>query len=148
MWMSLSRSCYDGPIVTPPSDTFPSETPPSETPRSHPMLICQLTDLHVCAVGMSCNRVSETNTLTARAFRAVCALRPVPDVVVITRDLTESGIPAEYPNLSPMIRKYLPMPVYVTPGNHHRRDNSRSALRLLPGVPAQPAYLPYAVEAF
>ena len=25
------------------------------------MLICQLTDLHVCAVGVSCNRVSDTN---------------------------------------------------------------------------------------
>ena len=37
------------------------------------MLICQLTDLHVCAPGSPCNRVSETNMFTARAFRLATA---------------------------------------------------------------------------
>src|SRR5580704_4377476 len=89
----------------------------SASPRIHPMLICQLTDLQVCAVGAASNRVSETNMLAVRAFRAVAAMRPAPDVVVITGDLTENGLAAEYANLATMIRRDLPMPVYVIPGN-------------------------------
>jgi 3',5'-cyclic AMP phosphodiesterase CpdA len=112
------------------------------------MLICQLTDLHVCAVGLSSNRVSETNMLTTRAFRAVAGMKPAPDVVVITGDLTESGLPAEYANLVALIRKYLTMPVYVIPGNHDRRDNFRRELAHLSGVTAGPAYVQYAVEDY
>jgi len=112
------------------------------------MLICQLTDLHVCARGASSNRVSETNMLTTRAFRTVAAMRPAPDVVLITGDLTESGMPAEYANLTALIRQYLPLPVYVIPGNHDRRDNFRNALAHLPGVTTDPVYVQYAVEEF
>jgi 3',5'-cyclic AMP phosphodiesterase CpdA len=110
------------------------------------MLICQLTDLHVCAAGAACNRVSETNVFAARAFRAVAAMKPVPDVVVITGDLTESGLPAEYANLAAMIRRDLPMPVYAIPGNHDRRDNFRRDLAHLPGVTADPVYVQYAID--
>ena len=112
------------------------------------MLICQLTDLHVCARGASSNRVSETNMLTTRAFRTVAAMRPAPDVVLITGDLTESGMPAEYANLTALIRQYLPLPVYVIPGNHDRRDNFRNALAHLPDVTTDPVYVQYAVEEF
>ena len=75
------------------------------------MLICQLTDLHVCAAGSAANRVSETNMFAARAFRTVAAMRPAPDVVVMTGDLTENGMPAEYANLAVLIRQHLAMPV-------------------------------------
>jgi Icc protein len=112
------------------------------------MLICQLTDLHVCAVGVSCNRVSDTNMFAVRAFRTVAGMKPAPDVVVITGDLTENGMPAEYANLAALIRQNLPMPVYVIPGNHDRRENFRDALSHLPGVTADPVYVQYAVEDF
>jgi 3',5'-cyclic-AMP phosphodiesterase len=112
------------------------------------MLICQLTDLHVCAVGVSCNRVSDTNMFAVRAFRTVAAMKPAPDVVVITGDLTENGLPAEYANLAALIRQNLPMPVYVIPGNHDRRENFRDALSHLPGVTADPVFVQYAVEDY
>ena len=89
------------------------------------MLICQLTDLHVRPVGMPANRVSETNMFTERAFRAVARLNPRPDVVLITGDLTECGLDAEYAHLNRLLRKLQPMPVFVIPGNHDRRDNLR-----------------------
>ncbi len=110
------------------------------------MLICQLTDLHVRAPGIPASRVSETNMLTDRAFRRVAALRPAPDAVVLTGDLTEIGAPAEYANLAALIRKHLTMPVYVIPGNHDRRDVLRAALPGLPGVTADPFFLQYAVD--
>ena len=110
------------------------------------MLICQLTDLHVRPVGKSASRVSETNMFTERAFRAVARLNPRPDVVLITGDLTECGLDAEYANLAPMLRRWLPMPVFVIPGNHDRRETFRVGLKHLPGVTADPRYIRYAVE--
>ena len=67
------------------------------------MLICQLTDLHVRPVGQPANRVVETNMFTERAFRAVARLSPRPDVVLITGDLTDSGLDAEYANLKRLL---------------------------------------------
>jgi 3',5'-cyclic AMP phosphodiesterase CpdA len=110
------------------------------------MLICQLTDLHVRPRGLAANRVSETNVLTERAFRVVAAFTPRPDVVIITGDLTECGLEAEYANLSAMLGRTLSMPVYVIPGNHDRRDNLRAGLAHLPGVTTDPDYVQYAVE--
>jgi 3',5'-cyclic-AMP phosphodiesterase len=110
------------------------------------MLICQLTDLHVRPVGKPANRVAETNMFTERAFRAVARLSPEPDMVVITGDLTECGLDAEYTNLARLLRKWLPMPVFVIPGNHDRRGNFREGLKHLPGVTADPHYVQYAVE--
>jgi Icc protein len=109
------------------------------------MLICQLTDLHVCAVGSASNRVSETNMFAARAFRTVAALKPAQDVVIITGDLTESGMPAEYATITTLLSQ-LPMPVFVIPGNHDRRDNFRNALAHLPGVTTDPTYVQYTVD--
>src|SRR5262249_18175520 len=112
------------------------------------MLICQLTDLHVRPVGQPANRVVETNIFTERAFRAAAHFTPRPDVVVITGDLTESGQDAEYANVVRMLRKWLPMPVFVIPGNHDRRSAFREALGHLPGVTADPHYVQYAIEDY
>jgi 3',5'-cyclic-AMP phosphodiesterase len=112
------------------------------------MLICQLTDLHVRPVGQPANRVVETNIFTERAFRAAAHFTPRPDVVVITGDLTESGQAAEYANVVRMLRKWLPMPVFVIPGNHDQRSAFREALGHLPGVTADPRYVQYAVEDY
>lgn len=112
------------------------------------MLICQLTDLHVRPVGKSANRVSETNMFTERALRTVARLSPRPDVVVITGDLTECGLDAEYANLARLLRKWLPMPVFVLPGNHDRRGNFREAMKHLPGVTADPHYVQYAIDNY
>ena len=110
------------------------------------MLICQMTDLHVRPLGKPANRVVETNMFVERAFRAVAAFTPRPDIVVITGDLTECGLDAEYANFARLVRKFLPMPVYVIPGNHDRRVAFREGLAHLPGVTSDLHYVQYAVE--
>ena len=85
------------------------------------MLIAQLTDLHVRPLGVPAYRVAETNMLTERALRALAALRLAPDAVVVTGDLTDCGLPAEYALLAGMLAR-VPMPVYSIPGNHDRRE--------------------------
>lgn len=112
------------------------------------MLIAQLTDLHVRPLGKPANRVSETNMLTERAFRAVAAFTPMPDIVVITGDLTECGLVEEYTNLAAMLRRLLPMPVFVIPGNHDRRNTLREGLGHLRGVSYDPHYVQYSVEDY
>jgi 3',5'-cyclic-AMP phosphodiesterase len=112
------------------------------------MLIAQLTDLHIRPRGQAANRVSETNALTERAFRAVAAFTPRPDVILLTGDLTECGLEPEYAHLAGLIRRFLTAPVFVIPGNHDRRENLRKGLEHLPGVTADPFYVQYAVDDF
>ncbi len=112
------------------------------------MLICQLTDLHVRPVGQPANRVVETNMFTERAFRAVARLSPRPDVVLITGDLTDSGLDAEYANLKRLLRILEPLPVLVIPGNHDRREKLRESLKHLPGVAADPRFVQYVVDEY
>jgi 3',5'-cyclic AMP phosphodiesterase CpdA len=113
------------------------------------MLIAQLTDLHVRPAGVPANRVAETNVFVDRAFRAVAAFTPRPDVVLLTGDLTECGLDSEYANLAGMMRRHLgSLPVYVIPGNHDRREKLRENLAHLPCVAADPVYVQYAVDDY
>ena len=108
------------------------------------LTICQLTDLHVRPVGVPAYRVAETNMLTERALRRVAALRPAPDVVIITGDLTDCGLVREYELLAEMLRRNLSMPVYVVPGNHDRRE---VLLASLPGTRSmEGGFVQYAVD--
>jgi len=95
------------------------------------MLIAQLTDLHVRPIGQAANRVVETNMLTERAFRAVMARPPLPDVVLLTGDLADQGLAEEYAVLAELIARTLPLPVFAIPGNH---DNREVMLACLPGA--------------
>ena len=95
------------------------------------MLIAHITDLHVRPRGKPAYRASETNMLTERALDAVAALRPRPDVLVITGDLTDCGLPEEYELLQAMLSRH-DMPVLMVPGNHDRRENLIAGLSLDP----------------
>jgi 3',5'-cyclic AMP phosphodiesterase CpdA len=113
------------------------------------MIIVQLSDLHVRPSGVAAYRVVETNVLAERALRAVAALRPRPDVVVISGDLTDCGLPAEYAMLAEMLKRHLDgLPVYMIPGNHDRRDNLRAALGGHPGIGSDPDFIQYTVDDF
>ena len=88
-----------------------------------PTLLAQLSDPHVGGDGGAEDRL-------AAAVRSVLALRPAPDAVVVTGDLTEHGAPDEYARVHELLAP-LPMPVHVLPGNH----DARGALREVFGVP-------------
>ena len=64
----------------------------------------------------------------------------------MTGDLTECGLEAEYAHFADILRRNLPVPAYVIPGNHDRRDNLRAGLAHLPGVTADPDYVQYTVD--
>ena len=111
------------------------------------MILAHLTDLHVRPPGLPAYRVVETNTMAERALRAVAALRPVPDAVVISGDLTDCGLTAEYECVANMMQRWLGhLPVHVVPGNHDRRENFRAQLRPWHRAGDESAFVQYVVE--
>lgn len=90
------------------------------------MLIAQLTDLHVVPEGQLCQgRVSTTERLR-QAVTHLKRLKPGPDVVLITGDLTDYGSPQEYEILRSILAE-LAAPFFIVPGNHDRRSNLLAA---------------------
>ncbi|HTW28813.1 MAG TPA: phosphodiesterase [Acetobacteraceae bacterium] len=109
------------------------------------MLIAQLTDLHVRPLGLPACRVVETNMLAQRALRAVARLDPAPDVLMITGDLTECGLEAEYHLAAAMLAQEIRIPVFAIPGNHDRRE---VMITHLPGTRHEDGFVQYAVEDY
>lgn len=112
------------------------------------MILVQLTDLHLRPPGMAANRNAETNALTERALRAVRNLPKAPDVIVISGDLTDCGLAAEYAVLTDLLRRLTKVPVLLIPGNHDRRDVMRTQMRHMPGVNDDPQFVQYTIETF
>lgn len=112
------------------------------------MLIAQLSDLHVQPHGTLAYGVVDTNPFVERAFKTVTELDPKPDIVILSGDLTDSGLDAEYDILADLIRRHLRMPVYLIPGNHDRRAGIKARLGHLPGVGSDPAFVHYVVEDY
>lgn len=96
------------------------------------MIIAQLSDLHLRPRGLPAYRVAETNALSRRAFETVRALVPAPDLVVLSGDLADTGLDAEYAELKPLLA-LLPCPVLCLLGNHDRRESFRAAFPALAG---------------
>jgi 3',5'-cyclic AMP phosphodiesterase CpdA len=111
------------------------------------VILLHLTDLHVRPAGKPVNRVVEASALAERALRVVRGFVPRPDAVVLTGDLTDNGLPAEYAELRLMLRRHLGgQRVFVVPGNHDRRANFRDALGAFPGVRDHPDFVQYVVD--
>jgi len=110
------------------------------------MILVQLTDLHVRPHGLAAYRTLETNMLTERALRAVRAMRHQPDAIVISGDLTDNGLEAEYTELADMLGRIISVPVYLIPGNHDRRENLKLHMALFPGVNDHDDFVQYTVE--
>src|SRR5215471_6766790 len=116
------------------------------------MLVAQITDMHILAEGKlfhSPRRAIpvgaeagwsfiDTAAYLSRAIAELNRLRPRPDIIVMTGDLTDHGVAEEYANLRAILAA-AEMPVYVIPGNHDSREGLRATF-------ADDGYLP--VEGF
>jgi Icc protein len=92
-----------------------------------PFLLAQLTDFHVRAAADGDQGADRLATVV----EAVLALDPLPGAVVVTGDLTENGIAAEYERVGGLLAP-LPMPIHMLPGNH---DDSAVMSAHFPGGP-------------
>lgn len=109
------------------------------------MLIAQITDFHVTALGTRAFGRVDTNAGLAAAVAHLNRLRPRPDLVLVTGDLVNDGRPEEYAALAELLRP-LEIPCRVIPGNH----DDRAGLRRLFGsdgyLPVEGTFLHYTVE--
>jgi 3',5'-cyclic AMP phosphodiesterase CpdA len=62
-----------------------------------------------------------------QAVATIAKLNPRPDCVLATGDLTDCGLPDEYEIVAEALAA-LPMPSFMIPGNHDRRDVMRACL--------------------
>ena len=124
------------------------------------MLVAQITDTHILAPGLifkapiapappGTERTRadiDTGACLARAVAALNALRPLPDVAIVTGDLVEHGEAAEYDHLRQLLAP-LAMPVFVIAGNHDSRAPLREAFAT-DGYFAPDGFLHYTVEDY
>src|SRR5207244_1770428 len=91
-----------------------------------PILIAQISDLHIKAPGaLAYGRVDTAGAL-ARCVAALNEFRPRPDLVVISGDLADTPTAEEYEHLK---RLLAPLELAMTglPGNHDSRQLMRAA---------------------
>lgn len=96
------------------------------TAIAHPLLIAQISDLHVKRPDERAYGKVDTATALQRLVATLEAFRPRPNIVVATGDLVDGGAPEEYAHLKELLRP-LTLPLLVCPGNHDDRANLRRA---------------------
>ena len=72
-------------------------------------------------------------------------MKPTPDVLLISGDLTDCGLAEEYAFLRELLAP-LTMPVYVIPGNHDRRETLHDAFFEDGYLPEDGTFLHYVIE--
>ena len=94
---------------------------------ARPVLIAQISDLHITPAGaLAYGRVDTAAALT-RAIDTINRMSPRPDLVVISGDIANSALSEEYERASSLLGD-LQMPFAAIPGNHDRRIPMRRAL--------------------
>jgi 3',5'-cyclic AMP phosphodiesterase CpdA len=90
------------------------------------MLIAQLTDFHVTLPGQTAGGV-DTRAAFAALMARVRALTPRPDLLLVSGDLAEAGVDAEYAFVLDGLES-LGIPFLAVPGNHDMRAPLRRVL--------------------
>lgn len=108
-------------------------------------LIAQITDMHIRPSGKKAYGVVDTEAMLRAAVSSLLAETRQPDLVIASGDLTDCGLVEEYELLRDIL-KPLPMPVYLIPGNHDRRDHLRTAFAGDGYLPSHGEFLHYTVE--
>lgn len=91
-----------------------------------PILIAQVSDLHIKAPGaLAYGRVDTAGALE-RCVAALNEFRPRPDLVVISGDLADTPTAEEYEHVKRLLAE-LELPFIGIPGNHDSRELMRAA---------------------
>jgi 3',5'-cyclic AMP phosphodiesterase CpdA len=98
---------------------------------SNPVLIAQISDLHIRPRGVLAYGRVDTAAALERCVAALNAFSPKPDFVVISGDLADTPTTAEYDYLKCLLAP-LKLPFAGIPGNHDSRDMMRAAFPLAP----------------
>jgi 3',5'-cyclic-AMP phosphodiesterase len=92
----------------------------------HPVLIAQISDLHITPPGQLAYGRIDTTAALMRSIDTLNRMSPAPDLVVISGDIANSALPEEYEHAKALLGA-LRIPFAAIPGNHDRRMPMRSA---------------------
>lgn len=92
------------------------------------MLIAQISDTHISAPGSKTYGVAPMAENLALCVEHINQLEPLPDVVLVTGDISCSGKEEELVYAADLLDK-LTMPYYVIPGNHDDRTTFKSVFQ-------------------
>jgi 3',5'-cyclic AMP phosphodiesterase CpdA len=81
------------------------------------MLIAQLSDLHIAAKGKEAYNLVPTDRHLATCVQHINTMVPQPDIVLVTGDITYSGLTEEAKYAKKLLDK-LEIPYFIVPGNH------------------------------
>ena len=111
------------------------------------MLIAQISDPHIVEPGRKTCDVAPTSERLAELVTCVNKLDPLPDVALITGDITHDGTDAQAEQAKHLLAP-LKMPYHVVPGNH---DDRTALAKVFSGqaCPSQDAeFLHYVIEDY
>jgi 3',5'-cyclic-AMP phosphodiesterase len=91
-----------------------------------PVLIAQISDLHIKPPGSLAYGRVDTAAALQRCVAALNEFRPKPDFVVISGDLADTPTAEEYEYLKRLLEP-LKLPFAAIPGNHDSREMMRAA---------------------
>lgn len=89
------------------------------------MLIAHLSDLHIRPKGSLYQGLVDSNRMCEQAIAHLNLLKPRPDVVIITGDLVDEGLPEEY-EMARALLAGIEQPLLMIPGNHDDQALLRS----------------------
>ncbi len=104
------------------------------------MLIAQVTDIHL---GFEPDNPSEFNRKRLdQVIKQLCAMTPMPDILLATGDLVDRGDSESYRRLRNAL-DICPFPVWLCLGNHDVRENFSA---WYPEIPTADGFLQYEVD--
>lgn len=109
-------------------------------------LIAQISDLHIREPGELIEGKVDTFEYFSTCIDRINALPQLPDLVIASGDLADSGHPAEYRRIKSKFDQ-LNMPCFVMPGNHDTRAGMREVFGTTPALPAaESGHLQFAID--
>ncbi|MBN9560708.1 MAG: phosphodiesterase [Alphaproteobacteria bacterium] len=108
------------------------------------MIIAQITDLHVASTSAPLFGRVDTREHFRRAIDHLRGISPLPDLLVLTGDLADTGSPEEYRFVREALDQ-LSIPSFIIPGNHDKREALREVFQHHQYLPRS-GYIQYLVS--
>jgi 3',5'-cyclic AMP phosphodiesterase CpdA len=110
------------------------------------MLLAQISDLHI-QLGGAHSELIQAEAHLQRCVDTLNGLRPRPDLLVVTGDLTERGRKEEYLIVKRLLQK-LDMPFLLIPGNHDSPENLRAVFDEHDYLQGDTPFIQYVVDTW
>ena len=111
------------------------------------MLIAQISDTHIAGWDKQAYGIAPTADNLALCVKNINQLIPKPALVLVTGDITNTGLTEEFEQALSLLKK-LDIPYYVIPGNHDNRLELKSVFGQQSCPCESPDFINYVINDF